>query len=133
MREWVEVVLSRVVDDAHERAAPLDAEALVDLAERQVSRPIDDEPDVLPGAQRRHHQHALGPVGALVAEQSLRLLQIRRANLEARVDELREQMGNLPERSVSYSRFQQRLTTVQDIYNMLVEKYYEALSKGRER
>lgn len=62
----------------------------------------------------------------IVANESLTLLRQRLAAQESRARELRNEVGELPSRSSSFSQLQQRVDAVQEIFNLLVEKLYEA-------
>lgn len=61
-----------------------------------------------------------------VAEQSLDVLTQRRKTLESRIAELRSQVGALPTQVAAYTRLKQRVDAVQDVYNLLIDKYWEA-------
>tara|TARA_Y100000590_G_scaffold302263_3_gene340759 strand:+ start:1298 stop:3781 length:2484 start_codon:yes stop_codon:yes gene_type:complete len=61
-----------------------------------------------------------------VMKNSLILLEDRIENSEERVAQLRADVGELPERAASFTKFQQRVDQVRNIFDMLAEKYYEA-------
>ncbi|MBI4538200.1 MAG: polysaccharide biosynthesis tyrosine autokinase [Gemmatimonadetes bacterium] len=61
-----------------------------------------------------------------IAEESLRLMRSRKDASEGRVRELRQQVGEVPGRSTGFTRLEQRIAGVQGVFDMLVEKYYEA-------
>lgn len=61
-----------------------------------------------------------------LAQQSLSLVRQRRFDLEERLDELRQQVGTIPQRSAEFTRLEQRVAAVENIFNLIVGKYYEA-------
>jgi len=61
-----------------------------------------------------------------VTEQSLEVVQLRRESAEARVEEISGSVGELPVRTAAFTRLRQRLEAVQNIFDMLIEKLYEA-------
>lgn len=62
----------------------------------------------------------------VLTEESLQITQNSRREAEQRLHELREEVGGTPERSAQFARLQQRVDAVQEVYDLLVEKYYEA-------
>lgn len=60
------------------------------------------------------------------AEQSHRLVRERIAASETRLSQLQRAAGALPEQTAELARLQQRVTAVQGVFDLLVEKYYEA-------
>lgn len=61
-----------------------------------------------------------------VTQESLSLVGERIRSLEARVSELQSKVGALPGQATRYARLRQRVEAVQDVFDLLVEKYYEA-------
>ena len=61
-----------------------------------------------------------------LSEESLRVFISRREETELRVSDLRGQVGALPTRSSTFAQLQQRVDAVQDIFDRLVQNYYEA-------
>jgi Mrp family chromosome partitioning ATPase len=61
-----------------------------------------------------------------VAGQSLDMLRQRSRTLESRIAELRAQVGDLPTQVAAYTRLKQRVDAVQEVYNLLIDKYWEA-------
>lgn len=61
-----------------------------------------------------------------VAQQTLGIIVNQRKISEARVAELKSQVQQVPEKTTAYARLQQRVTAIENTYNMLAEKYYEA-------
>ncbi len=69
----------------------------------------------------------------VATEQSLELLRTRLSSAEERLGQLRREAGALPERTAELARHQQRVDAVQDVFDMLVEGYYEAqIAEGVE-
>lgn len=60
------------------------------------------------------------------AQQSLEMLEARRAAAATTLSQLRGQVSDLPRRSAELTRLQQRVGAVQEIFDLLVERYYEA-------
>lgn len=61
-----------------------------------------------------------------IAEQTLGVMQDRRRTLQARVTELENQVGDAPEMNTAFGRLVRRVTAIQNMYDVLAEKYYEA-------
>lgn len=61
-----------------------------------------------------------------VADQALGIIGDRVSDAEARVNQLSEDVGELPARAAMFARLEQRVGAVQNIFNVLAEKYYEA-------
>jgi uncharacterized protein involved in exopolysaccharide biosynthesis len=62
----------------------------------------------------------------VAAEQSLDLLRSRLASAEERHGQLRYEVGVLPSRGAELGRYQQKVDAVQGVFDMLVNKYFEA-------
>ncbi len=62
----------------------------------------------------------------LTVEQTLRLATRQRTTAEARVRDLRAQVGDVPERNVAFGRYEQRVEAIQRMYDMLASRFYEA-------
>ncbi len=60
------------------------------------------------------------------AAQSLELLREREAAVQERIAELRGEVEALPAQMGPYARQQQRVAAVQDLFNMVANRYYEA-------
>ena len=61
-----------------------------------------------------------------VLEYSQVLVQDQLTRARERVEEIQGEVGELPARAAVFTRFQQRVDQVQNIFDMLVENYYEA-------
>jgi tyrosine-protein kinase Etk/Wzc len=61
----------------------------------------------------------------LASSQALELLRVRAASSEARLSEIRSEIGSLPARSAEFDRLQQQVNGVQGIFNGLVQQYYQ--------
>jgi len=61
-----------------------------------------------------------------LADQALSVLRARLEAAEDRVRDLQAQVGELPVRATGFERLQQRVDAIQNIFNLLVEKYHEA-------
>jgi succinoglycan biosynthesis transport protein ExoP len=63
---------------------------------------------------------------ASVAEQAQELLSAKIAENDRRLGELRAEVGVLPQRNAQLAALQQRVDAVQNVFDLLVGKYYEA-------
>ena len=61
-----------------------------------------------------------------VTEQSLDVVRLRREAAEAWVEEISASVGELPVRTAAFTRLRQRLEAVQNVFDMLMERLYEA-------
>lgn len=70
----------------------------------------------------------------VTVSQALELLRSRLTSEQDRLAELRAQVGQLPGRTAQLKRLQQRVDAVQEVFDQLVERYYEAqIAEGVER
>lgn len=69
----------------------------------------------------------------VTVSQALELLRSRLSSAEDRLADLRSQVGQLPGRTARLTRLQQRADAVQEVFDRLVERYYEAqIAEGVE-
>lgn len=61
-----------------------------------------------------------------IAEQALSLLHLRIKATEARIVDLRGQVGAVPAQATEFSRLDQRVAAIMRTFDLLAEKYYEA-------
>lgn len=67
------------------------------------------------------------------ANESLDLLEEKLADARRRLEDLQQEVGTLPAQSAELSRRQQRVEAVQEVFDVLVNKYYEAqIAEGVE-
>jgi succinoglycan biosynthesis transport protein ExoP len=62
----------------------------------------------------------------VAAEESLDVLRARISSLQGRLAEVRSGVRTAPSETAEFERLRQRVQAVQDVYDLLVEEYYEA-------
>lgn len=69
----------------------------------------------------------------VAAREALNRINSRINEAESRLSEIRGEVGSLPTQATEYQQLQQRVTAVQDVFDKLVEQYYEAqIAEGVE-
>lgn len=61
-----------------------------------------------------------------LAQQNLRMLRERRLEVETRQQEIQREVGEIPQRTTELARLQQQVTAVQNMFELLLGRYYEA-------
>lgn len=69
----------------------------------------------------------------IAAEEALNRVESRIQEAQSRLSQIRGEVGSLPEQTTEYSQLQQRVSAVQEVFDKLVERYYEAqIAEGVE-